>query len=103
MEGTTPFINLRWFLSKMGKKATPTYFVNGLLIVTTWFILRICGATFIGVMIFQMQPRLNEVSWFTRNISFRTSAVVSYVLQWVWFIKIVKGLLSFITSSKKLK
>eukprot|EP00658_Telonema_sp_P-2_P039758 TRINITY_DN283_c0_g3_i2.p1 TRINITY_DN283_c0_g3~~TRINITY_DN283_c0_g3_i2.p1 ORF type:complete len:208 (-),score=30.60 TRINITY_DN283_c0_g3_i2:80-703(-) len=41
-EASTPFLNMRWFLLQYGMKDTPIYFWNGLLLVLSFFIVRIC-------------------------------------------------------------
>ena len=40
-EGTSPFVNGRYFLSKAGFKETLLYKINGVLILVLWIVLRI--------------------------------------------------------------
>ena len=40
-EATGPIINLRWFLSKAGKKETALYAANGVAIFVSWLVLRV--------------------------------------------------------------
>merc|ERR1719181_1938368 len=40
-EATTPFINGRWFLDKMGMKSSTIYIVNGIIIFLGWTALRV--------------------------------------------------------------
>ncbi len=39
-EVSTPFVYMRWFLYTFGKSETKFYIVNGLLMVSTFFIFR---------------------------------------------------------------
>jgi hypothetical protein len=39
-EFTTPFVNARWFLDKLGMKSSQLYFYNGLAMTFSWFIFR---------------------------------------------------------------
>ena len=70
------------------------YMVNGILFTGGWFILRICLGGYVAFWIYFMREEI----FYSKNISFTStyfSIVLSYIggyaLQWIWFVKIIKG------------
>jgi hypothetical protein len=92
LEVTTPFVNLRYFLSQLGYKDSSLYVWNGFMMTLLWFLFRICYGFYIGLWIWRMHAGIISIpSFSTRWISIWGNYGVAYFLQWLWFVKIVKG------------
>eukprot|EP00250_Pteridium_aquilinum_P003570 c13872_g1_i2 orf=176-874(+) len=59
-ESTTPFVNLRWYLSVAGLKNSKAYVINGILLFLGWMIARIMLFMF---FFFHLYNHHNEVSF----------------------------------------
>jgi hypothetical protein len=94
-EGTTPFINQRWFMDKANKKDSTLYLINGVLITVIWFILRIGGFLWIGSRMWIMSPQIAQLS-FKEQLIIPSSYIIGFALQIFWFSKILKGALKTI-------
>jgi hypothetical protein len=90
-EATTPFVNCRWFLSKLQQQDSKLYFINGLCMAGGWLATRIVWGAFVGFWIWRMRQQLDEVSLFSKYVSVLGTYVVGYALQWFWFFKIASG------------
>jgi len=93
MEATTPFINLRWFLDKAGRKEGTLYFVNGCLMLGLWFFFRILGSLLMVYCTFRQiedGASTQEVPWWILVFLGCTGAMI-ISLQFYWFSKIVRG------------
>ena len=91
-EFTTPFVNNRWFLDKAGMKDGLAYLINGLMMIFSWFVVRVLGFLWLGTIIFAWRDQIVELP--TQQA---TTLVVSYciglALQLFWFTKIARGAL----------
>lgn len=90
-ELTTPFIVARWYLEKLGLKATSVYLYNGLAIFVSWFV----GRILLFIPFFQNL-------WFDRHYVFHAHWNITvlalgippflFALNLFWFSKIVKAI-----------
>ena len=102
LEVTTPFVNLRYFLSQLGYKDSTLYFVNGLIMTILWFVFRICYGLYIGIWIWRMHDQIAAMpSFITRWVSIWGGYTVAYLLQWLWFVKIMKGAIKVLLAEEK--
>ena len=99
-EATGPIINLRWFLSKAGKKETALYAANGVAIFVSWLVLRVI---FLGWMAYDKlivhQDAFLALGQPTVG-AFLVCYLSSYMLQLAWFWKILKGVIALFSSDK---
>eukprot|EP01137_Pigoraptor_chileana_P032035 Opistho-2@20774 len=92
-EGSTPFVNLRWFLATNEEwKNSKLYVVNGLLMVFSFFALRVAMSPFIWIAMFKTSDQLFQANGVLVGI-FIAYSIVLDVLNLYWFSSIWKGLL----------
>ena len=99
LEITTPFVNLRYFLSETGMKSHWLYAVNGLIICLSWLTFRIIMygyAVFIQVTNFR--KILGSVSP-EASFALFVSTGIGYVLQLFWGYKIFNGAYKLLTQA----
>eukprot|EP00250_Pteridium_aquilinum_P004522 c14722_g1_i1 orf=148-954(+) len=91
-EITTPFVNLRWYLSTAGMKSSRAYVVNGLFLFFGWLIARVLLFIYFFVHIYLHYDQVKEV--FPTGFYFLFIAPPSLALMnLVWFFKVTRGLL----------
>ena len=99
-EATAPFTNGRWFLSELNMKDGLLYIVNGAMMMISFLFLRII---LFGWLLFRNMVILNGE---LLSLPYTTIAVtlfgfvVGYPMQWLWFSKIVQGLLKLLRPPK---
>ena len=102
-EATTPFVNARYFLATHGRKASPLYALNGVLMALAFLVVRVVGMGLVGLKVFL----LGRGSFFALPPA-QVALLLpifgfGYGLQLVWFQKIVAGLVAFLRPPKDLK
>ena len=80
VEFTTPFVNLRWFLDKLGMKGSSLYFWNGLAMTLSWFVVRVLGFMWLGTLLWSARAQIRELST-KQAVVMLVSYVVGYSLQ----------------------
>lgn len=91
-EVTTPFVNLRWYLSMAGMKNSTAYVFNGFLLFFGWLIARVLLFIYLFVHIYLHYDQVKEV--FAVGFYYLFIAPPSLaVMNLVWFYKISRGLL----------
>lgn len=97
-ESSTPFVAMRWYLDKAGMKTGKVYLANGMLMMISFFIFRVCLYTYMAVLIYRTQE-----GFFTIPMLNRCLFLVGYLggagLQYFWFAKILRGAYKALTSS----
>jgi|EP00161_Ancyromonas_sigmoides_P021203 hypothetical protein len=102
IELTTPVVALRWYLQVTGRGASRLYFWNGLVMMVTFFFVRIVWTTYVLLgRVFPVAPLFHPevptsaISWFF--------AVAFVLVQWFWFAKIMSTAARFLglTRGKK--
>mgnify|MGYP006165232413 CR=1 FL=1 len=99
-EATAPFVHGRWFLSKAGLKQTTLYVVNAVLILLSWFVLRV---VMLGWLLWQRVYVQSEAFFGLGQPIVGAFLVIfglMYALQIYWFWKIVSGLLVILSAGK---
>jgi len=91
-EGTTPFVNNRWFLAQSGMKDGRLYFYNGLLMTGLWFLLRVVLFAWLGTRLVAMRADLAKITAY-QSVVLYVNYAIGYALQLFWFRKILKGAL----------
>ena len=99
-ELSTPFMNIRWFLSSLDMKDTLLYSINGLVFTITFLLVRIVfGLSFsvkIIINILTMEdPRIKII-----RIPFVLSAIILNSLNIFWFSQIYHGFMAHLKRSK---
>lgn len=90
-EITTPEINLRWYLDTAGMKKSTAYLVNGVVIFLAWLVARILWFMYMFYHIFVHYYEVIQMRFVGRAIVF-VVPVVLFILNLMWFAKIIKGL-----------
>ena len=99
-EITTPLINNRWFLYTSKEADSNLYFYNGISLVFMWFVVRIVIAGPGSLIPLYMNEE--SLEWYHKLV-FWTTYGLMYPLQWMWFIKLVKGALKALDKDPKKK
>ena len=89
-EFTTPFVNLRWFLEKARMKSGTLYLVNGVLMASLWFVIRVLGFVYLGYHIFVSRDAVARLPWL-HSLTLMATYTVGFALQLYWFQKIARG------------
>lgn len=100
-EGTALFVHGRWFLSKAGLKQTTLYVVNAVLILFSWFALRV---VMLGWLLWQRVYVQSEAFLGIGQPTVGAFLVIyglMYALQIYWFWKIVSGLIVILRGGGK--
>ncbi|KAH9705999.1 TLC domain-containing protein [Citrus sinensis] len=90
-ETTTPGINLRWYLDKAGMKRSRAYLINGILMFLAWLVVRILFFMYIFYHIYLHVDQVKQCRTCVQILVFSVP-VVLFIMNAVWFSKIVKGL-----------
>eukprot|EP00445_Apocalathium_hangoei_P026724 CAMPEP_0203920128 /NCGR_PEP_ID=MMETSP0359-20131031/60472_1 /ASSEMBLY_ACC=CAM_ASM_000338 /TAXON_ID=268821 /ORGANISM="Scrippsiella Hangoei, Strain SHTV-5" /LENGTH=242 /DNA_ID=CAMNT_0050847567 /DNA_START=9 /DNA_END=737 /DNA_ORIENTATION=- len=95
-ELSTPFVHLRWYLVRRGWKASCLYLFNGVALVVTFFLARICNLPFV-IWLFARQRQLGvlEALWVIPPICRLVTSSI-FLLNVFWFVKIVNGALKVV-------
>jgi len=101
-EATTPFVNFRWFFDKAGMKGTKLFLVNGLTMTLLWFVVRIIGMGYLGVILYRLSSDINQIG-FVAMLTTYGGYSVGYFLQWFWGIKIFRGALKVLSNQGSVK
>jgi len=91
-ELTTPFVNNRWFMDKFGMKSSPLFVANGMIMLVSWFFVRVCYFTYVGYRLIGMREQLFTINWFGLFF-FILNYLAAFCLQLIWFQKILMGAL----------
>lgn len=98
VEASTPFVSLRVILCHLGLKDSRVYVVNGLFMLVTFFICRVC----IFPALYVWYVRLEGLSSLLSSPAWVHCAVAGlWCPQLFWFTKMLKGSIKLITDSKK--
>ena len=88
LELTTPMINLQWHLRTVNESETKMYFINGVVLVVMWFIVRIVVAGPVALYSFYIDEAV-------ANRQVMVTVLIAYTgvypLQVYWFIKLING------------
>lgn len=91
-EISTPFVNIRWYYDVTGRKDSPIYFYNGLILAATFFLFRIAVMptyyylvySVVGTDAFYRLGIVLQLSWII-------PCIVLDILNFLWFYKILRG------------
>lgn len=91
-ESTTPFVNLRWYLSVAGMKNSKAYVINGVFLFLGWMVARILLFVF---FFFHLYNHFDQVKQMFAAAYYCLLVVPPClaILNLAWFIKIIRGLL----------
>jgi hypothetical protein len=88
LELTTPMINLHWHLRTVNESETKLYFINGVVLVVMWFIVRIVVAGPVALYSFYIDEAVASRQVLVTVLIAYTGV---YPLQVYWFIKLING------------
>lgn len=97
-EVTTPFVNIRWYLSSAGMKKSRVYAINGVLLFFGWMMARVLLFVYLFIHLyghFDQVRQLSKGSYYCLLIVAPCLASMNLV----WFFKVAKGMLK--TLSKR--
>lgn len=89
-EASTPFLNFRWFLDKLGMKESQLYLYNGLTMMFLFFLFRVVGFLWMGTRLVAQREGLAALPVLNSALLL-LSYGVGTALQLFWFSKIAKG------------
>ncbi|WCJ28464.1 TRAM LAG1 and CLN8 (TLC) lipid-sensing domain containing protein [Euphorbia peplus] len=98
-EVTTPEINMRWYLDIAGLKRSTAYLINGGMIFLVWLIARILLFVYMFNHIYINYDQVIKMSSFGCLVVF-VVPVALFIMNLMWFIKIVKGLIKTLSKRK---
>jgi len=101
MECSTPFVSLRFVLSKLKMKNSQTYIVNGVLMLISFPVFRILSVAYALVLYTQQNNYANVVMGFwSIPVHWQVIWVTAVAPQIYWFFLMWKGLMKIFTPSK---
>lgn len=89
-EASTPFVNGRWFIDRLGLKETTLYVVNGLAMTFSFFVFRVLGFLWMGTRLYGQRVGLLAMPAHASG-SILVSYGVGTALQLFWFNKMIRG------------
>ncbi|KAJ3696153.1 hypothetical protein LUZ60_001530 [Juncus effusus] len=98
-EATTPEINLRWYLDTAGMKRSSAYLVNGLLMFFAWLVARILLFIYIFHHMYLHYDMIEKMHIIGYILVFLVPAVL-FVMNLIWFAKILKGVMKTLAKKK---
>ncbi|PSR88316.1 Transmembrane protein [Actinidia chinensis var. chinensis] len=90
-EATTPAINLRWYLDAAGMKSSRAYLINGVVMFISWMVARILLFIYLLCHVYLHYDQVKKMSTFGVFLVV-TAPSVLYVMNLIWFGKIIRGL-----------
>lgn len=90
-EGTTPGINLRWYLDTAGLKRSKAYVVNGTFMVAAWLVARIILFIYLFYHIYFHYDDVMQMRTFSCVLIFGVPSIL-LIMNTIWFSKILRGL-----------
>lgn len=95
-EITTPFVNVRWYLSIAGMKKSKAYMINGVLLFFGWMMARVLLFVYFFI---HMYGHFDQVDLLSKGSYYCLLCVAPCLtfMNLVWFFKIVKGMLKTIS------
>ncbi|KAH7287194.1 hypothetical protein KP509_32G043100 [Ceratopteris richardii] len=97
-EVTTPFVNLRWYLSTAGMKRTRAYTINGVSLFFGWMMARVLLFVYLFIHLYGHFDQVRKLSRGPHYCLLIVPPCLA-IMNIAWFFKIVKGMLK--TLSKK--
>eukprot|EP00249_Psilotum_nudum_P010192 c22392_g1_i2 orf=349-1155(-) len=95
-EITTPFVNLRWYLSVSGLKNSKLYIINGVLLFFGWLMARVLLFVYLFFHIYLHYDQVREIF----PLGFYALIIVSpslTVMNLYWLYKIVRGMIRMLS------
>ncbi|KAJ7555408.1 hypothetical protein O6H91_05G036300 [Diphasiastrum complanatum] len=90
-ESTTPFVNIRWYLSAIGLKRSNAYVVNGLMLFLVWLVARVLIFVYFFSHIYLHFDQVRQLHSAGFYFLFITPPLLA-IMNLFWFGKIVNGL-----------
>lgn len=101
-EGSTPFLNNRWFLLTLNKKESKLYIYNGIVLIIVFALVRIVQIIPNWMIFFQL---MNTPEWSSIELRYKLVCVGSCipldVLNLYWFSKIINIILKVIVGGNR--
>ncbi|MCO5569810.1 hypothetical protein L7F22_023524 [Adiantum nelumboides] len=91
-EITTPFVNLRWYLSKAGMKSSSAYVLNGLFLFFGWLIARVLLFIYFFVHFYLHYDQVRQVFTIGFYYLFISPPALA-LMNVIWFYKVARGML----------
>ncbi|GMH41968.1 hypothetical protein BSKO_09887 [Bryopsis sp. KO-2023] len=101
-ECTTPSINLRWLLDAAKMRGAKIYFYNGLALLASWFFVRVVFFPYLFIHIYQNRVILAKAHPWVMPLALGAGVII-YLLNLMWFQKILRGALKLLYPPKKMK
>ncbi|KAI0705937.1 DUF887-domain-containing protein [Cytidiella melzeri] len=102
-ELSTPFLNIHWFLDKTGKTGSTFQLINGVLLLSTFFFVRIVYGWYTSITFWRIMFRKpNDIPVLYRAV-FLVAHTVLMTLNLVWFSKMISALRKRFNSDQSTK
>ncbi|GJJ73638.1 hypothetical protein EMPS_05996 [Entomortierella parvispora] len=101
-ELSTPFLNIHWFMDKLGMTGTIYQLINGIVLLSVFFAARIVFGLYMSYQTYlNVMPVISQIPWHLIVI-YSAANVVLNTLNLFWFYKMVESLMRrFVTPNKK--
>ncbi|KAF5829579.1 TLC domain-containing protein [Dunaliella salina] len=99
-EFTTPLINNRWWLDKMGMKSSILYVINGLSIAIFWVPARLYVFVPYFITLWETRDQLQYVTFFSKILIVVIPIILS-ILNLIWFRKIMIGVYKVLSKPER--
>ncbi|XP_071724277.1 uncharacterized protein [Rutidosis leptorrhynchoides] len=90
-EGTTPEVNVRWYLDTAGMKRSNAYLINGVIMFFAWVMARILLFIYIFYHIYSHYTQVEALDGFGHLLALGVPSALAF-MNMMWFGKILKGL-----------
>ncbi|EJD44180.1 hypothetical protein AURDEDRAFT_114429 [Auricularia subglabra TFB-10046 SS5] len=93
-EASTPFLNIHWYLLKTGRGGGKLAMINGVFLLTSFFLARIIYGTYVSYGFFSTLYEVRERVPPAYVYVYGISNVVLNALNWIWFSKMVSTMVA---------
>ncbi|RIB03284.1 DUF887 family protein [Gigaspora rosea] len=102
-EISTPFLNMHWFMDKLGLSDTLPHKINGICLLTSFFLARIVYGFYMSCQVyFAVMPVISQIPTFL-CILYGTANVMLNCLNVYWFVKMITYVIRTSESKKHTK
>ncbi|KAF9192545.1 hypothetical protein BGZ51_005341 [Haplosporangium sp. Z 767] len=100
-ELSTPFLNIHWFMDKLGMTGSIYQLINGIVLLSVFFCARIVFGLYMSYQTYlNVLPVLEQVPWHL-VIIYSVANVVLNALNLFWFYKMIESLMKRFPSANK--
>ncbi|RDB21125.1 putative TLC domain-containing protein C17A2.02c [Hypsizygus marmoreus] len=91
-ESSTFFLNIHWFLDKTGRTGSRAQFINGILLLSAFFSVRLVYGGKVSYEFMKTLAQVRNEIPFSYVVTYMAGNVVLQGLNWFWFYKMISSL-----------